>query len=64
MIEEAQALKESIGYMIGQPIDRAYRELVILNGHVETVDLQPGRAEAGPFLKKRRKIIISKITNL
>ena len=57
VIEEAQALKESIGYMIGQPIDRAYRELVILNGHVETVDLQPGRAEAGPFLKKRRKII-------
>jgi len=42
--------------MIGQPMDRAYRELVFLNGHVEAVELCPGRTEAGLFLKNRRKI--------
>ena len=56
VIEEALTLKDSVGFMIGQPVDSAYRELVFLNGRVETVELQQGRAEAGLFLKKRRKI--------
>lgn len=56
LIEEAQSLKESVGFMIGQPIDRAYRELVFLNGHVEEVALQSGRTGADLFLQKRRKI--------
>jgi len=56
MIEETQTLKDSVGCMIGQPIDHAYRELVFLNGHVEAVELQPGRTDSGLFLKNRRKI--------
>lgn len=56
VIEEAQTIKESVGCMIGQPMDRAYRELVFLNGHVEAVELRPGRTDAGLFLKNRRKI--------
>ena len=53
---EALNLKDSVGFMIGQPVDSAYRELVFLNGRVETVEMLQGRAEAGLFPKKRRKI--------
>ena len=56
VIEEAPTLKESVGIITGQPLDNAYRELVFLNGRVETVELQTGRAEGGIFLQKRRKI--------
>jgi hypothetical protein len=56
VIEEALTLKESVGIITGQPLDNAYRELVFLNGRVETVELQPGRAEGAIFLQKRRKI--------
>ena len=55
-IEEALSLKESVSFITGQPLDNAYRELVFLNGRVETVELKPGREEGGIFLQKRRKI--------
>ena len=57
MIEEAASVKDAVGFMSGQPVDNAYRELVLLNGHVETVELKPGRTAGRLFLKKRRKII-------
>ena len=55
-IEEALALKDSVGFMIGQPVDSAYRELVFINGRVETVELPQSRTETGLFLKKLSKI--------
>jgi len=55
-IEEVLSLKETVGFITGQPLDNAYRELVFLNGRVETVELKPGREEGGIFLQKRRKI--------
>lgn len=57
MIEATAFLKDAVGFIAGQPIDNAYRELVLLNGHVETVELKPGRTPGSPFLQKRRKII-------
>ena len=55
-IEEALALKDSVGFMIGQPVDSAYRELVFINAHVEKVELPQSRTEADLFLKKLSKI--------
>ena len=57
IIEESVSLKNSVRSMTGRPIENAYRELVFLNGHVERVELKPGRTSGSLFLKKRRKII-------
>ena len=57
VIEESVSLKNAVGCITGQPIDDIYRELVFLNGQIETVELKPGRTANRLFLQKRRKII-------
>lgn len=56
LLEESPPLKDSVGFITGQPIDQTRRELVFFNSRVESVGRQPDRKDQGDFLQKRRKI--------